>query len=89
MTFNHFVKRYSKLVMIFIVLMIAIPMMIAGNLGGAPSDPEADETAGILGGKINVTKYEYRQQKFQAMASLIWMQIQADPDLSGNAPRAP
>lgn len=74
MTFHHFIRRYTRVVMIFIVIVMVIPLVLWGSLGPTGEAADSEEDAGIIFGDVHVSKGEFRRHRYRAVADF-WLEV--------------
>lgn len=83
MTFNHFIKRHTKGVLIFIALTMIVPLVLWGSYGQGTSDPEAEKVAGTflngLGETVTVSRRDYLLAREKAKATYWWRELRRNP----------
>ena len=72
MTFNHFVKKYTKAVFLFIAIMMVVPLVLWGSFSPSTKGEDVDEQAATLLGTSRVTRGEYRAHIQKAVAGYYW-----------------
>lgn len=61
MSFQKFVRRSTKGILLGIVILMSVTLVFWGNYGPSGEDPTLDEPAGIIFGDITITKREFNQ----------------------------
>ncbi len=72
MRFEKFVKRSTKGLFLFLVIIMAVSLVLWGNASTGDKDSEAAKPAGVIYGDTVVTRADYRQQLNRAVASHKW-----------------
>jgi hypothetical protein len=75
MRFDQFVHKYTRGVFIFIVIVMVVPLVLWGYMGGGPEEGK-DELAGTIEsrvfGKIEIGAATLRQQQLRAVPAWWW-----------------
>jgi hypothetical protein len=75
MRFDQFVHKYTKGVFAFIIVVMVVPLVLWGYMGGGPTD-QTDEPAGTVQsrvrGTVTVMQGEFLQQRYRAVPAWWW-----------------
>ncbi len=71
MRFDQFVQKYTKGVMLFIVVVMVVPLVLWGYMGDS-SGEDSSEPAGTIFETVVVTRNQFTQQRHRSVASWWW-----------------
>src|SRR5579863_2826221 len=74
--FDRFVQKSTRGLFAFITVVMIIPLVMWGYAGGSSNKEEDKSDAGVIYGKIHITKSEYSKRLDLAPASWWWKQYE-------------
>jgi len=79
MNFGKFVQRSTKGLFIFIAVMMIVPLVLWGYMGGGgPDTKEFEGDAGTIFGGTRISRMEFEEQRLRAYPAWWWDKIQHD-----------
>ncbi len=82
MNFQKFVHRSTKGIMLFIAIMMIIPLVLWGYMGGDGPEAGGNEDAGIIFGSVHISKTAFNHQMQRAVPSYFHRQYRQQPRMA-------
>jgi hypothetical protein len=81
MNFHKFVHKYTKAVFTFIIVIMVIPLVLWGYMGGGDEDSRWKGDAGVIFGSVKVSRASFELQRRQAYASHMADLVEQSPGI--------
>ncbi len=79
MNFGKFVEKSSRGLFLFIAIMMILPLVLWGYMNPTPADEALQGTAGVIFGKIEISRARFEEQRRKAYPSWWWNKIEREP----------
>ncbi|HLF92203.1 MAG TPA: hypothetical protein VJB14_01980 [Planctomycetota bacterium] len=82
MNFQKFVHRSTKGIMLGIVIIMIVPLVLWGYMGGGGPETDGGGDAGIIFGSVNISKSTFTHQKQRAVPSYYYRLYRQQPRMA-------
>ncbi len=76
--FGKFVQRSTRGLFIFIIIIMVVPLVLWGYMGGSADEERIAGDAGTIFGDLKVSKAEFEQQRLRAHPAWVWDKLHND-----------
>jgi hypothetical protein len=76
--FGKFVQRSTKGLFIFIIVMMVIPLVLWGYMGGSPDEEKLEGEAGRIYGDVAIPRADFEQYRLKAHPAWVWEKLTTD-----------
>jgi hypothetical protein len=79
MNFGKLVEKSSRGLFLFIAIMMILPLVLWGYMNPTPADAALQGTAGVIFGKIEISRARFEEHRRKAYPSWWWNKIEREP----------